>query len=88
MSLRPNPFKLSVVVPCYNEGSHLKQFITALKFAVAPITKDYEIILVNDGSKDNTKVSAHALIGDGNIRYGRGWLSLPSIHLTHTHTHT
>lgn len=69
MSLRANPFKLSVVVPCYNEGSHLQEFITALKSAVTLITKHYEIILINDGSKDNTRANALALIATGNIRY-------------------
>jgi glycosyltransferase involved in cell wall biosynthesis len=69
MSLRPNPFKLSVVVPCYNEGSHLDDFISALKEAVTPITKHYEIILINDGSKDNTRAKALELIATGNIRY-------------------
>jgi glycosyltransferase involved in cell wall biosynthesis len=69
MSLRPNPFKLSIVVPCYNEGSHLKEFIVALKAAVTPITKHYEIIIVNDGSKDNTRTNALELIATGNIRY-------------------
>jgi glycosyltransferase involved in cell wall biosynthesis len=69
MSLRPNPFKLSVVVPCYNEGSHLKEFSVALKAAVTPITKHYEIIIINDGSKDNTRTNALELIASGNIRY-------------------
>lgn len=69
MSTRPNPFKLSVVVPCYNEGSHLQEFIIALKAAVTPLTKHYEIILINDGSKDNTRANALALIATGNIRY-------------------
>ena len=66
---RPNSFKLSLVVPCYNEGSHLKEFIAALKAAVEPITKDYEILLVNDGSKDSTRENSLALIATGNIRY-------------------
>lgn len=69
MSLRPNPFMLSVVVPCYNEGSHLQEFIAALKVAIEPITRQYEIILINDGSKDNTKIKALELIATGNIRY-------------------
>jgi glycosyltransferase involved in cell wall biosynthesis len=69
MSLRPNPFKLSVVVPCYNEGGHLNDFISALKEAVAPITKHYEIILINDGSKDNTRAKALELVATGNVRY-------------------
>ena len=69
MSIRPNPFKLSVVVPCYNEGSHLQEFIAALKSAVTTITKNYEIILINDGSKDNTRENAIGLLNTGNIRY-------------------
>lgn len=69
MSIRPIPFKLSVVVPCYNEGSHLQEFIIALKAAVTPLTKHYEIILINDGSKDNTRANALTLIATGNIRY-------------------
>lgn len=69
MSFRPNPFKLSVVVPCYNEGDHIQEFIWALKAAVSPITKNYEIILINDGSKDNTRANILELITTGNIRY-------------------
>ena len=67
--LRPNPFRLSVVVPCYNEGAHLKAFIEALKNAVIPITSNYEIILINDGSNDNTRENSLPLIANGNIRY-------------------
>jgi len=67
--VRPNPFKLSVVVPCYNEGAHLKDFIEALKSTVASLTNTYEIIIINDGSKDNTNEVARALIADGHIRY-------------------
>jgi glycosyltransferase involved in cell wall biosynthesis len=66
---RPDPFKLSVVVPCYNEGAHLTDFINALKIAVKSLTSNYEIILINDGSKDNTKEIALPLIASGNIRY-------------------
>ncbi len=67
--VRPYPFKLSVVVPCYNEGAHLKDFIKALKSTSAALTNNYEIIIINDGSKDNTKEVAHTLIADGHIRY-------------------
>ena len=69
MSLRPNLFKLSIVVPCFNEGSHLQKFITALKATVESITKDYEILIINDGSKDNTRENALTFIASGNIRY-------------------
>ena len=66
---RPTPFKLSIVVPCYNEGAHLKDFIAALQDAATAITSSYEILLINDGSKDNTRELALALITSGNIRY-------------------
>jgi len=69
MNLRPSPFKLSIVVPCYNEGSHLQEFITALKSSITHITKNYEIILINDGSKDSTREIALQLVANGNIRY-------------------
>jgi glycosyltransferase involved in cell wall biosynthesis len=67
--MRPTPFKLSVVVPCYNEGAHLKDFIEALKNASASITSNYEIILINDGSSDNSREIGLELISYGDIRY-------------------
>ena len=67
--VRPDPFKLSVVVPCYNEGAHLKDFVNALKSSGTSLTNNFEIILVNDGSTDNTKEIALVLITSGNIRY-------------------
>ena len=69
MSIRPNPFKLSIVVPCYNEGSHLARFVSDLKKTVQSITSHYEILLVNDGSKDNTRELALSLVAHGNVRY-------------------
>ena len=60
---------VSVIIPCYNEGNHLQDFIKALRSAITPITSHYEIILVNDGSKDNTKENALELISNGDIRY-------------------
>jgi glycosyltransferase involved in cell wall biosynthesis len=67
--VRPNPYKLSVVVPCYNEGAHLKNFISSLKITVESLTRNYEIILINDGSKDDTREIALDLMSSGNIRY-------------------
>lgn len=69
MTQRPNPFKLSVVVPCYNEGAHLATFISALKSTIQSITTDFKILLVNDGSKDNTRDIALSLVKEGSIRY-------------------
>lgn len=46
--------KLSLVVPCYNEQDNVKAFYEAAKQAFAGKIQDYEIVFVNDGSKDNT----------------------------------
>jgi len=67
--IRPNPFKLSVVVPCYNEGLHLKEFIETLSSTIEQMTSDYQILIVNDGSKDNTREIILELMTSGKIRY-------------------
>ena len=46
--------KLSLVVPCYNEEETVHLFQEAVIGAFADCGYDYEIIFVNDGSKDNT----------------------------------
>lgn len=46
--------KLSLVVPCYNEQDNVKAFYEACKQALEGKIRDYEIIFVNDGSKDQT----------------------------------
>ena len=44
--------KLSLVVPCYNEEGNVKLFAEKARENLADI--DYEIVFINDGSKDNT----------------------------------
>ena len=54
-SPRINPPKsLSVVVPCYNEELVVDELIRRLKEALTSLAVRYEIILVDDGSKDKT----------------------------------
>lgn len=48
-----SPF-LSVVVPLYNEELVIKEMHARLTSALVGNDMDYEIVLVNDGSKDNT----------------------------------
>ena len=67
--VRPVPYKLSVVRPCLNEGRHLTQFISQLKIAIQDLTSSYEILIINDGSKDDTRDIALSLIKNGHIRY-------------------
>ena len=56
--------KLSLVVPCYNEEESVRAFLDATVEAFAGCGYDYEIVFVNDGSRDNTlfqlkKLHAH-----------------------------
>ena len=46
--------KLSLVVPCYNEAENVALFQEAVMQAFAGCGYDYEIIFVDDGSKDAT----------------------------------
>jgi undecaprenyl-phosphate 4-deoxy-4-formamido-L-arabinose transferase len=49
-----NPY-LSIVVPVYNEADNLENLCLRLTKTLGDYGKTYEIILVNDGSKDNTE---------------------------------
>lgn len=46
--------KLSLVVPCYNEEGNVKLFAEVVDKAFKEQSYDYELIFVNDGSKDST----------------------------------
>lgn len=46
--------KLSFVVPCYNEAENVALFQDAVIAAVEGCGYDYEIVFINDGSKDAT----------------------------------
>ncbi len=48
------PMKLSLVVPCYNEAESVQLFSDAVVAAFEGCGYDYEIVFVNDGSRDNT----------------------------------
>ncbi len=45
---------ISVVIPLYNEGSHLRDLLSDLKAALQAIGCRFEVVLVDDGSSDNT----------------------------------
>lgn len=46
--------EISVIIPVYNEESNLPFLYDRLINAVTAITNDYELLFVNDGSKDNS----------------------------------
>ena len=47
--------RVSVVVPCYNEESVIEETNAQLNSVLAGAFADYELVYVNDGSKDRTK---------------------------------
>jgi dolichyl-phosphate beta-glucosyltransferase len=46
--------RISVVTPCYNEGKNIRKNIRKINDYLARRFNSYEIIAVNDGSRDNT----------------------------------
>lgn len=50
----PSPVKYSVIVPCYNEQEIIETVYRRITRVMRHLAKPYEIILVNDGSKDGT----------------------------------
>ena len=47
-------FALSCIVPVFNEGAHVAQFLESMHRRAATLTSELEIIVVNDGSMDNS----------------------------------
>lgn len=52
---------LSVVVPLYNEEDNLALLYRSITAALAPLNLNYEILFVDDGSRDNTFLRAAEL---------------------------
>ncbi|RPI65957.1 MAG: glycosyltransferase, partial [Geobacteraceae bacterium] len=45
---------LSLVVPVYNEKDNLSLLMDAIEAALAPIDKTWEVVFVDDGSRDGS----------------------------------
>ena len=52
--MRPLPAGLSVVVPAYNSAEILPQLVQRLASVLGNLGLEYELILVNDGSRDDS----------------------------------
>ena len=61
--------ELSVFLPCYNEAENLPKTTNNVLKNLKRVTEKCELIIVNDGSKDETqKVAEKLAVGDKNIR--------------------
>lgn len=62
--------ELSVVVPCYNEEDSLPRLVEVLAAELALVSSSYEVILVDDGSRDRTlEILREVAAGDQRFRY-------------------
>lgn len=65
----PPPVTLSVVVPLFNERESLPELHRRLTATLAALGVEYELLLVNDGSRDGTRELLDALAADdGRVR--------------------
>ncbi len=49
-----NPPELSIVIPVYNEEENIPILVSELKGTLASLGKSYEILFIDDGSRDNS----------------------------------
>jgi glycosyltransferase involved in cell wall biosynthesis len=53
--------ELSVFFPCYNEEKNIPRLLENALSVIPSLVENYQIIIVNDGSKDNSKEVAESL---------------------------
>ena len=53
--------RLSVVIPCYRSRGTIRELVEGLLTTLPTLASAYEVILVVDGSPDDTYVVAHQL---------------------------
>ena len=69
MPFVPVPGSLSVILPAYNEEALIANTISNVMSVLSSWMRDFEVIVVNDGSKDSTgAIIARLAAGDRRIR--------------------
>ncbi|MCG3127692.1 MAG: Dodecaprenyl-phosphate galacturonate synthase [Phycisphaerae bacterium] len=58
------PLSLSLFFPCYNEEANVERVTRAAVEVGGTITDDFEVLIVNDGSRDRTGEIADRLAGE------------------------
>jgi len=75
--------KLSIIVPLYNEEESIHPLYEAIIRAIDPLDIDYEMVFVDDGSKDGTFSKAEALAQKDNrlrvIKFRRNYGQTPAM---------
>jgi len=73
-------YRVSVIMPAYNEADHIKYGIEETMQAFKNLGCDFEIIVVDDGSTDNTleqvresaKKYSNIIVKQNRVNYGKG----------------
>jgi dolichyl-phosphate beta-glucosyltransferase len=69
VNLREFPHSISVVIPAYNEAARLPKTLREVHAFLAANVKDFEILVVDDGSRDGTVAIAKKIADElSNIR--------------------
>lgn len=64
----PEPVEISCIIPCFNEEDNIAHAVTRVDHELLASGHSYEIILVDDGSRDQTVARARALLADYPLR--------------------
>ena len=56
--------KISIVIPAFNEAENLPFLCDEITEVMSPITDEYEIIIINDGSSDKTQETVEKLFNN------------------------
>ena len=52
--MNPTQPEFSLVIPCYNEQDNLRPLLAAIRAAAEPLALDYEVVITDDCSRDNS----------------------------------
>ena len=81
--------KLSVIIPAYNEENRITEALLDVDTVLSKQSFEYEILVINDGSKDNTVSVVSALqkdiknlvLIDNDLNHGKGWAIKEGMHI-------
>jgi glycosyltransferase involved in cell wall biosynthesis len=69
VSMRSMPVGISVFFPCYNEQENLARVVGQALTVLQNINADFEVIIVNDGSSDDTgKIADKIATGNNRVK--------------------
>jgi glycosyltransferase involved in cell wall biosynthesis len=58
---RHEPVSVSIVIPVYNEAENLQELVARIDAAMTPTGRSFELLLVDDGSRDKSSEALAAL---------------------------